>query len=96
MEVGSVEPRVGAQEALHHIADTAHRLERAEPVGDSPQQPGVVGLVVKPQPLHEHGSLNLIRFRLRACKARMAVVSEQARWIWAIGLTVQRGLGRAS
>lgn len=26
---------------------------------------------------------------LRACKARMAVVSEQACWIWAIGLAVQ-------
>lgn len=28
---------------------------------------------------------------MRSCKARVAVVSEQARWIWAIGLAVQAG-----
>lgn len=33
---------------------------------------------------------------MRACKARMAVVSEQARWVWAIGLAVQRELEGAT
>ena len=29
---------------------------------------------------------------MRACKARMAITSEQVRWIWAIGLAVQHEL----